>query len=484
MAALAPLRLIASVEAGTTSGAQLETLLADAGRLAEFRVLLDDRGQVRRMASAQTTIDAFILSPIVINAVFGMATAKSSSAAQAMTEKPAAVASIALNLAALTTAEGNTVAWDFLTASASYEVNSKNATATLAGVVPPSFATIELLIANAVARNAVSTSRIAMRALVPSPAGMTAMAADTTGMSEIANNPLSMGVVAGNANAMSKVAASAVAMAEITPIQSAMQAVSISSVALVAVNGNAAAWTAFKASPHFSTYAADIAHLLSVVPAGAAPTAAGTYASLNSIIDNVDALTLVAANTGAVEALASSSTALAYLASHANFSIVAGSATAMAVLGPDTAAMTAFLNVSAAVPVLFASSIAKGYIVTSTALVDLIAATPSTITYLQTLAVTAIPASLRSSTSAADDPFDPIQKALVLSARANNIGAIDATYSFDGSTAAGTGATADVGLRGSASVTWVYGYVAPTWTVAGIAVTAAVSPEWTYVDMS
>ena len=52
MAALAPLRLIASVEAGTTSGAQLETLLADAGRLAEFRVLLDDRGQVRRMASA------------------------------------------------------------------------------------------------------------------------------------------------------------------------------------------------------------------------------------------------------------------------------------------------------------------------------------------------------------------------------------------------------------------------------------------------
>lgn len=53
------LRLLNAIEAGTTTGAQLETLLSsDPGRAAEFGVLCGIRAQVRRMLAAATTMTA------------------------------------------------------------------------------------------------------------------------------------------------------------------------------------------------------------------------------------------------------------------------------------------------------------------------------------------------------------------------------------------------------------------------------------------
>ena len=56
------MRMLNAVEAGTLTGAQLQTLLtADPGRLAELNVLLGMRGQARRMAAMALAVGPFIL---------------------------------------------------------------------------------------------------------------------------------------------------------------------------------------------------------------------------------------------------------------------------------------------------------------------------------------------------------------------------------------------------------------------------------------
>ena len=70
------MRLLNAVEAGTTSGAQLQTLLqADPGRLAEFNVLLGMRGQTRRMAASSTAMAAVAASSTAMAAVAASSTA-------------------------------------------------------------------------------------------------------------------------------------------------------------------------------------------------------------------------------------------------------------------------------------------------------------------------------------------------------------------------------------------------------------------------
>ena len=75
------IRMLNAIEAGTTSGAQLETLLGDSGRLAEFNVLLDMRGQARRIASATTTMTAIAASSTAMTAVAASSTAMTAIAA-------------------------------------------------------------------------------------------------------------------------------------------------------------------------------------------------------------------------------------------------------------------------------------------------------------------------------------------------------------------------------------------------------------------
>jgi hypothetical protein len=58
------------------------------------------------------------------------------------------------------------------------------------------------------------------------------------------------------------------------------------------------------------------------------------------------------------------------------------------------------------------------------------------------------------------------------------------TYSFAGSPATGAGVASPVALKGTVTESVNCGYTNPHWKVSGIAATAAVSPEWTYVDMT
>ena len=76
------MRMLNAVEAGTTSGAQLEALLiADPGRLAELNVLLGMRGQARRVAASSTAMAAVIASSTAMAAVAASSTAMTAVAA-------------------------------------------------------------------------------------------------------------------------------------------------------------------------------------------------------------------------------------------------------------------------------------------------------------------------------------------------------------------------------------------------------------------
>lgn len=81
MSMIKAMRTLNAIENGTTSGSELQTLLADAGRLSEFGVLCDMPGQARRIASGTTTITAISESALASEAL-----AKSPSAVAALVE--------------------------------------------------------------------------------------------------------------------------------------------------------------------------------------------------------------------------------------------------------------------------------------------------------------------------------------------------------------------------------------------------------------
>ena len=91
------MRMLNAIEAGTLTGAQLQTLLTgDPGRLAELNQLLQLRGQVRRLAASSTAMAAVIASSTAMAAV-----AASSTAMAAVAASSTAMAAVAASKAAL-----------------------------------------------------------------------------------------------------------------------------------------------------------------------------------------------------------------------------------------------------------------------------------------------------------------------------------------------------------------------------------------------
>lgn len=69
MPILRGLRVVNSVEAGTTNSTQLETLLGDAGRKAEFSAVVGLKGQAKRIASSSSTMNTIVGSSAATGAV-------------------------------------------------------------------------------------------------------------------------------------------------------------------------------------------------------------------------------------------------------------------------------------------------------------------------------------------------------------------------------------------------------------------------------
>lgn len=339
MPSLRSIRLLNAVEGGTVSGAQLEVFLSNPGRLAEFKVLLSMRGQTRRMAASTVTVNALINSNNAIDAIFTEASTENATACRAIVSKDTAMASISLNLDSLIAVVGNEVAWDIFSTSSFYTleafaVNSKNAIATLAGVNPATFSTIQLLFANPSARLAVTNSPSALKAVFAHNTSIAVLANNLTGMSNVAESAAAMQLLVNAPYAISVVANSTIAMGEITPVNSAMSAIANSTIAMPIVYSSAAGWTAFKASTHF----ASVVPVTTAILAGLDPN---IFPTLASIIDSPVALAAVNANGGASQALAASSAAMLYLATSPSISAVIDNSTIMTAIAANSAAVVA-----------------------------------------------------------------------------------------------------------------------------------------------
>jgi|TARA_R110000782_G_scaffold136429_2_gene228880 hypothetical protein len=476
MSEVRPYRLLNAVENGTVLGPELNTILGDAGRLAEWTVLYAQRGQAKRISNGATTMLAITNSLIATNAAFLQATVTNDTIVAAVAKSAIAMAAVSDVSSVLQTVSGNPTAWGYFYGSDFYESHIKKIIAHLSGIDPSVYASTNLLITDPVSMGDISVSEQGMRALVNSLPSATIMAGSSVAMPLVAANSIAINLVAQQTNIMPTIAASATAMGNIVSYSVAMNAMSINAGAIQAIGANAAAWTSFKSSAHFSTDLKDVvANLAGLIPSD--------YASIDAIIANEAALTAVAANAQASDALSTSSAATTTLASSPNLSIILGSATAMTYYGTE-ANIQAFLTVPAAVPVVFGSSVAKGIIVASDTLIDFIAATSSITSYLGTIATTAIPSNLNAvGTNNVFGGFP--DKFIILSIRANNIGAIPMDFTLAGSPLAGTTYSNIVSPSGTVTKTIALGLSNPaTWKASGIAATAAASPETTYVDMT
>jgi hypothetical protein len=480
MSEVRPYRLLNAVENGTVLGPELNTILGDAGRLAEWTVLYAQRGQAKRISNGATTMLAITNSLIATNAAFLQATATNDTIAAAVAKSAIAMAAVSDVSSVLQTVSGNPTAWAYFYGSDFYESHIKKIIAHLSGIDPSVYASANLLITDPVSMGDISVSEQGMRALVNSLPSATIMAGSSVAMPLVAANSIAINLVAQQTNIMPTIAASTTAMGNIVSYSVAMNAMSINAGAIQAIGANPTAWTNFKSSAHFSNNLKEvIANLAGLIPSD--------YASIDAIIANEVALTAVAANAKASDALSTSPGVGTILASSPNLSVILGSATAMTYFGTE-ANILAFLNEPTAVATVFGSSTAKAVIAASTTIVDFIAITSGILDYLAEFTTVSTPASLRSSALATheDDPFDGIpSRVLVLGMRANNIGAIAVAYNFDGSVVAGSNpGTGSISLKGTVTESTCTAYTNPTWTVGGIAVTAAVSPVWTWYDLT
>jgi len=478
MSTLRSLRLLGAVEAGTVNGTQLQTYLADEGRRSEFSVLLSTRGQTRRMAASPLTMTAIVNSLSATNIVFQAATTVTSAACQAVVNSAVAMNTVANNIPSLNVLAANPVAWNLFSKSQFYETNVRTVISNYAGVNPAIYPTVGSLIADPMAMADIASFPNAMLAVVASPATTTIVAASSVAMALVAANPVAINIVSAQTSIMGIIANSPAAMAEIISRSQATMSMAAQPGAVSAIAAVSAAWTSYMAGSYFAAnLATALANLIGVAPA--------SYPTLASIIASPVALALVAKSTSAVQALASNSAAMSTLAISPNIGIILSSATAMAVIGPNTNAMGSFLGASGAWAGLFASSVAKGYIVVSTALVDAVAANSSLITYLKTISVTTSATGIPDGNATALQPFTGVPaKLLTLTAKEVGIAATYSPYNFGGTPMAGTQAGATLQLTAAALLPHVAGYTSMTWNLQGIGVTAATLPIISYVDMT
>lgn len=478
MPTLRSLRLLGAVESGATNGTALQAFLTDAGRNAEFSVLLSNRGQSRRMASNTLTMTAITTSAAARDAVFKAATTETSAACQAVVTSAVAMNAVAGSTPSLLVVAANSVAWNLFNKSAHYETNVKTVIANYATVNPAVYPTVTSLVGDPDAMASIAGAPYAMSALVASPATTSLVAASAVSMALVASNSVAIDIVAKETAVMSIIANSTAAMTEIVSRATATNKMATYPGAIVAISKVATAWNSYLAGPFFATnLPLALANLIGVTPA--------SYPTLDSIIADATALAKVASNTQAVQALASNSAAMSSLAVSANIGIILSSSTAMAVIGPNTTAMNSFLSASGAWSGLFASSVAKGYIVTSTALVNSVAGNSALLTFLAGKSVTVSATGIPDGVVGAYQAFSGIPaKVLTLSAKEVGIAATFSPYKFGGSSMAGANAGILLSLTAASNLAHVAGYVGMTWDLQGIGVTAATLPIITFVDMT
>jgi hypothetical protein len=478
MSSLRALRLLNSVESGATNSSQLTAEFADAGKLSEFAVLMSMRVEARRMANSTVTVNTYINSPPALNAIFSNTEFNNRVIGIAVLKENSAMILVTADRGTLGIIMANPIAAGLLKTSPHFETYVKQTIANLTpALIAGDYATTEALVTDNAAMGIALDFPGAVEAIIASPTTMGFIAADLTIMATLVDSTVAVGLVASDAGSMAIVAGQVNAMDNIVSSAIAMPVVASKAAAMVAIAANATAFNNFLTSPFFSANRKKaIANMVGLV--------AGDYADVSAMIDDADALTAIAGSAAASRALGTDSAAMAHLATSPNLSIVLGSSVAMAQTEVANATnIGLFLAVDSAIPLVFASSAAKDIIISTDSLTDLFLSGAPRAYALTLASAPTIPTNLNAPGTTNVFGGAPA-KVLVLKMRANNIGAIDGVYTFGGTLAAGTGVGGTVALRGTALADTAFSYTNPTWAIGGIAATAAVSPEWQFVDMT
>jgi hypothetical protein len=367
------LNLLQGVEAQTTLGADLESILSSSpAREAEFGAMLSTRHMARRMAGNPITMDAIVLSATAIRVVFTKTTLYNFRPIEEIAAHSVSMLSTSTDLSSLESVIDNDVAWSYYNASNFYEVNIVNTLCTLLGVDANDYANVGELIVDTEQFGNIATNIRTMKALVASTPAMAIVASNSAAMSDIAANNNAMTIVANNDAAVSLIANSQIALDEITPA-ARLIVLGIPSALFIFAN-NEDAWDYILSTS--VTLSSNIYTLL--ISLGGLNSA--TYVNVAAIFSDTTASFAIANSKPAMMAIiyeaedataAGRESAMDKLLASDNLGTVLGSSVAITEISADVATMGNMIASQVAFPILLTSSAAKATIFSTPSLVTI-----------------------------------------------------------------------------------------------------------------
>jgi hypothetical protein len=478
MSELRPLRLLNSVENGTVLGAELNTYLTDAGRLAEFTVLFAQRGQAKRIANGQTTMTAIVSSLIATNAAFLQATPTNDTLVSAVTDSALAMSTVADVPSVLEIVSDNPTSWSYFIASTYYQSHIKKIIANLSGVDSSLYGTTDLLILDPVSMGDISVSERGMRALVNSVPSVAIMAGSSVAMALVADNSVAITLVAQQSSIMPTIANNVEAMNEIVSRSIATGLMASNVGAIQAIAANSTAWANYLGGSFFSIN-------LKTVVANLAGLTPGDYVDVAAIFSSETASLAVANSSAAMSAILSDSDSIDAMIASSNLDTVLGSSIAMTAITGSESTMNTLIADTTAFPFLLASTAAKASIFASSTLVTTMLANGSA----SLATVQGLAASATITNDAAIGTFKTAGIAgniIILTGVMGSIVATTLVNTFRSGDDAGT--EVDFNIPGTSLSSGAIPILLPftnlKWDIASIAATAAGNVTITYVDFN
>ena len=470
------LNLLQAVEAQTTLGSELESILvASPAQEAEFGALLSTRHTARRMAGNAITMAAITSSDSAIRVVFENTSEYNFRPIEEIAKNAAAMLSTSSIEASLNAVVDNAVAWRYFSTSSYYEQNIINTLATIIGDDPSVYTSLSSLILDPTAMLEISLSSRAMKALVASVPAMTIVTANSAPMANIAANENAMVIVANSDTSMHLIAMSPTALAEVTDDARTI-VVSIPS-AVKILGSHEAAWATILATS--TTLASNIYNLLVVF--GELDTT--TFETVSDIFADTTASFAIANSKPAMMAVLLEPTTLNIMIASDNLGTVLGSLVAITEIASSEATMNTLIADSVGFPILLTSSDAKAAIFASPTLVStMMTSGSSSLATVQGLAQSATVTN-----DALIGTFKPVGVAgniIILTGVMGSIVATTLNNTFKGDTQA----PFTIGLPGTSLSSGPLDINLPftnaVWDIASIAATAAGNVTITYVDFN
>jgi hypothetical protein len=470
------LNLLQGVEAQTTSGTALETILAASpARESEFGAMLSVRHMARRMAGNPLTMAAINSSDSAIRVVFEQTSRYNYSAIEEITQNETAMLSTSTILESLGAVLDNPTAWSYYSTSPFYEDNILNTLTTIIGQDPANYATLSSLILDPSTMLAMSISARAMRALVASKPAMMIVTSNSDPMGFITGDENAMLTVANSDMSMRLISNSQVALDEVTDA-SRLLLIGVPS-ALFILGANETAWAWLLSTS--TTLNSNIYRLL--IAFGALDD--DVFGNVADIFADTAASFAVANSKPAMMALLQEPAALATMIASDNLGTVLGSLVAIEEIAGSVTTMQTLITDSVGFPILLASSIAKEAIFASTVLFDTMMTSGSA--SFNAVAALAEPATLTNDASIGTFQSAGIDgNIIILTGVMGSIVATTLDNTFKGDTQAPHVVAVPGTSLSSGPVDIIKPFTNAKWDINSVAATAAAAISITYVDFN